>query len=262
MTGGIGCRAVHLRGVLSREGTAAVSALATIGIHDDLTARETCITVRTADDELARGVHIILDVQPKQIEHLLRMDLLLHTGDEDIDDVVLDAGQHLLVLVELVVLGRDDDGVDALRDAGVAVLDSHLTLGIRTQIGHLLTLLADVGQSAHDEVCQVERDGHKVLRLVGGITEHHTLIAGSLLFLVAVIDTTVDVGALLMDGTEDTTRVAVELVFSLRIADAFDGVAGDGLQIDIHLAAHLTHDHYLSCGDKRLDGTTGLVVVS
>ena len=109
---------------------------------------------------------------------------------------------------------------------------------------------------------QVERDGHIVLRLIGGITKHHTLVASTLLVLVAVVDTTIDVGTLLMDGTEDTTRVAVELVLRLRIADALDGVAGNGLQVDIYIAAHLTHDDYLTCGDKRLDGTARLVVVS
>ena len=160
------------------------------------------------------------------------------------------------------MLGRDNDGIDALWNAGIAVLNGHLALGVGTQIGHLLTLLADVGQGTHNEVSQVERDRHKVLRLVGGITEHHTLIAGALLVLIAVIDSTIDVGTLLVDGAEDTARVAVELVFSLRIADALDGVAGDGLQVDIHLAAHLTHNHYLPCGDKRLDGAAGLVVVS
>ena len=189
------------------------------------------------------------------------MNLLLHTRNEDIDHIILDPGQHLLVFVKLIMLGADDDGVDALRDALVAVLDSHLTLGIRTQVSHYLTLLADISEGAHDEVGQVERDGHVVLRLVGGIAEHHTLIAGTLLILVTVIDTAVDVGTLLVDGAEDTTGIPVELILRLGITNALDGVTGNGLQVDIHIAAHLTHDDYLSSGDKRFDGATRLLVV-
>ena len=176
-------------------------ALAAVGVDNDLTTCQTCVAVRAADDELTCGIHIVLDVQSEEVEHLLRVDLLLHAGDEDVDDVVLDFGEHLLVLVKLVVLRADHDGVDALGDAGIAVLYRHLTLGIRTQIGHHLSFLADIGQRAHDEVGQIETDGHIALRLVGGVAEHHTLIASTLLVLVAVVDTAVDVGTLLVDGT-------------------------------------------------------------
>ena len=183
-----------------------MGALAAVGIDDDLTACQTRVTVRTANDELARGVHVVFDVQTEQVQYFLRMDLLFDPGNQDIDDIVLDPGEHLLVVgVELVVLGGDDDCVDALGKTLVAILDGHLALGIGTQIGHLLTLLADVGQRAHDQVGQVKAHGHIVLRLVGGVTEHHTLVAGSLFVLVAVIHTTVDVGTLLVDGTEDAT---------------------------------------------------------
>ena len=52
----IGCRAVYLRGVLAREGTTTMGGLTSVGVDDDLTPRETSISVRTADDELTRGV--------------------------------------------------------------------------------------------------------------------------------------------------------------------------------------------------------------
>ena len=52
----IGCRAVYLRGVLAREGTTTMGSLTSVGVDDDLTPRETSISVRTADDELTRGV--------------------------------------------------------------------------------------------------------------------------------------------------------------------------------------------------------------
>lgn len=51
---------------------------------------------------------------------------------------------------------------------------------------------------------QVEAYGHIAFRLVGGIAEHHALVAGTLLFLVAVIHAAIDVLALFVDGTQDT----------------------------------------------------------
>ena len=236
--------------------------LAAIGIDDDLTSRQTGVPVGAANDELTRGVDIVLDVESEEIEHFLAAYLLLYTGYQDVDDIVLDACQHLLVLVKFVVLGRDDDGVDTLGHTCVTILHGDLALRVGTQVSHHLTLLADVGQRAHDKVGQVERDGHVRLRLISGVAEHHALVAGTLLLLVGTIDATVDVLALLVDGTEDAARVAVELVLRLRITDALDGVTGNGLQVDIHLAADLAHENNLTGRDKRLAGHTGMRVVS
>ena len=173
--------------------------LAAVGVDDDFTARQACVAVGATDDELARRVNVVLDVEAEEVEHLLRVYMLLHPWHEDVDDIVLDAGQHPFVRVEFVVLGRDDDGVDALGNAFIAILHGNLALGVRTQVGHLFALLADVGQCAHDEVSQVERDGHIALRLVGGVTEHHTLVAGTLFVLILAVDATVDVLALFME---------------------------------------------------------------
>ena len=52
----IGCRAVYLRGILTREGTTTMGSLTTVGVDDDLTPCESGISMRPADDELTRGV--------------------------------------------------------------------------------------------------------------------------------------------------------------------------------------------------------------
>ena len=64
-----------------------------------------------------------------------------------------------------------------------------------------------------------------------------------------------------MDGRQDTTGVAIELVLSLCIANSLDGVAGNSLQVDINLAAHLAHDNYLACRYKTFAGYACVVVV-
>ena len=204
MACGISCRAVHLRGVLAREGTAAVGALAAVGVDDDLAAGQTGVAVRAADHKLARGVNEIFDVVAEEREHLAAVYLLLHARHEDVDDVVTYLCEHLLVVGhELVVLGAHHDGVDALGHTLVAVLNGHLTLRVGTQIGHHLALAANVGERAHDELCQVKRHRHVVFCLVGGVTEHHALVAGTLLVLLLTADAAVDVAALLVDGGED-----------------------------------------------------------
>ena len=96
VTSGIGCRAVYLRGVLTRESSPAVRSLPPIGVHYDLATREPGIAVRAPDDELTRGVHIQLEVS---IECLL--DLLgvapQDTWEEDLTDVLGDTSLHLSV---------------------------------------------------------------------------------------------------------------------------------------------------------------------
>ena len=108
---------------------------------------------------------------------------------------------------------------------------------------------------------QVERDRHVALCLVGGIAKHHSLIAGSLFFLISVVNTSPDVSALLVDGTEDAAGVSVELILRLGVANALDGLAGYRLQVDIHIAPHFTHEDDLPRGDKRFTGHACLRVI-
>ena len=220
--------------------------LAAIGVDDNLAACEPRVSVGAADNELAGGVDVVFDVVVEEGEHFLA-ELCFYAGDENVNHILADLGEHLLVgfllslarLVrgfhEVVVLGGDHDRVDALRHAAVAVLDRHLALGIGAEIGHHLAFLAYVGQGAHDEVRQVERGRHVVFGLVGGIAEHHALVAGPLVILLFAGDATVDVVALLVDSREHAARVAVELIVRLRVAYLVDGLARDGLQVDISL---------------------------
>ena len=124
----VGSRAVNLARVLAAECASSVCALASVGIHDNLASRETSVAMGTSDDKLARGIDVVFDVVAEERKHLLRLYLLFYTGHEYVDHVVLDSGEHLLVLVKLVVLSGNHDGVDALRHSAVAVLHGHLTL--------------------------------------------------------------------------------------------------------------------------------------
>ena len=108
----------------------------------------------------------------------------------------------------------------------------------------------------------MERNGHIVARFVGGITEHHALVTSALVFLVFAVNTAIDVATLLMNGREDSTGVAVELIFRFGITNLVDGAASHRLQVDIGIAGDFAHDNHLTRGDKRLDGTACMLVVS
>ena len=84
-------------------------------------------------------------------------------------------------------------------------MDRHLALCVRTEIGHHLAFLADVGQRSHNEMGQVERHRHIVLCLIGGIAKHHALVASSLVIIVLAVHAAVDIGTLLVDGSQDAT---------------------------------------------------------
>ena len=126
----------------------------------------------------------------------------------------------------------------------------HLALRVWTKVGHQLALLAYLGESGHQQMCNVERDRHEAVGLVGGISEHHSLVAGSLFLFLLAIHSAVDVATLFVDSAEDTTRVAVELIFGFCVSYTFYCIAGNGLQVDIYPAAHFAHYHYLAGGNK------------
>ena len=117
--------AVNLGWVLAREGTTTVSSPATISVNDDLPASETSITMRSANDEATRWV---------KMEDCLLIKVLL--GNDRLDDMLLQVSSNLIVGDCLIMLGRDEDGVDTDRDPGtalIAVLNSHLGLPVRPE---------------------------------------------------------------------------------------------------------------------------------
>ena len=199
----------------------------------------------------------------EQGQHLGCVDGGDDAGHEHLDDVAADDGQHLLVglqlgslgvvggLDEVVVLGGDNDGVNAHGRAVVVVFDGHLALRVGAQVSHLLALTAYVGQHLQDAVCQVKRKGHVVLGLIGGIAEHHALVAGTLFHGVLALHAAVDVGALLVNGAQHAARVALEHVLALGITDFLDDLAGNELEVHIGFGFHFTCQYYLSGSHQR-----------
>ena len=231
----VGGRAVDLGRVLTRESATTVGAPASVGVDDDLAASEASITVGSTDDEAARGVQVVDGLLVEKLG-----------GDDFLDDVLLELSLDLLVGDTFVVLGGDDDGVDADWDHGavnILVLDGDLGLAVGAQpcAG---AVLADVREALAELVGEHDGQRHELLGLVGGVTEHDTLVTSANVFLgLANVDTLRDIGGLLLDGDEDGAGLVVKALLNGVISDVLDGAADDGFVVDGGLGGDLSEDH-------------------
>ena len=234
VTGHVGGAAVHLGRVLAAEGSAAVRPLPAIGVHDDLAAGQAGIAVRAADDEFPGGVHVEGEIPVEQGGRLVGKQGL-HPGEDDIFHIGADPRKHILVRGEFVVLGGQDDGMNAGGTAGLSVIfNGVLAFGIRSQVGHYLgTVVAQAGQDLQGQVRQIQRQRHVVFGVAAGVPEHHALVTGALALPAAAFHTPVDVRALLVQGGENPAGGGVEPVFGFVVADTVDDAADGGGNIDI-----------------------------
>ena len=246
-------RTIYLTRVFAGESSTTVSAFTAVGIDDDLTSGEAGISVGATDYELTRWVYVIGDVFGEQLLEIL-LQPPLHFWNNDADDVFLDFSEHFLVGVEVIVLGRNHDGVDADRLVVVVVLDGHLALGVRAEVLHFFACLTDSGQFLQDAVAQIEGQRHVVFGFVGGVTKHHSLITSTLVFLLCPFYALVDVRALFVDSGKHATTLGFEHVLRLGVADAFDDVARKGLNVEVSFRFHFSGKYYLAGSDQRFAG--------
>ena len=214
--------------------------------------------MRTADDELARGVHQQLVVGVEQGRGL-RREFLHQARQDDVADVLLD-----LVHVHVgVVLGREHDGVDAHRGmGGVVVLHGELALGVRTEVGHQFRgVVADVGEDFQHAVRQVQRQRHEVFRVAAGVAEHHALVAGTLLFRGRAHHALTDVAALAVEEVHDLDARGIEEVFGLAVADAADHAADHTFHVDLRRGEDFAHHDHAAGGAERFTGHLGFGIL-
>ncbi len=84
---------------------------ATVGVHYNLAASETSISIGAADDETTSGIDKELGVS---VDELL--------GENLVEDVLLDVGMNLLLGDNIVVLGGENHGLQAKGCAVLVVL--------------------------------------------------------------------------------------------------------------------------------------------
>mmetsp|Transcript_10007 Transcript_10007/g.18591 ORF Transcript_10007/g.18591 Transcript_10007/m.18591 type:complete len:449 (-) Transcript_10007:108-1454(-) len=276
----VGSRAVHFRGVLAREGAAAVRAPATVRVDDDLAASQACIALRAADDELARRVDVQVRVAAIQGDGwlpVLQLDGLQSTLDDLLFNLLVHVlharGHHLcpfvpcallraLGLGRLGVLGGDHHGVDLLglnrAIRMLQVLNGHLRLAVRSQ-PPALAALAHLRQGLTQARGHGVGQRHAVRGLIAGIPEHDALISRPDIHLVlANVHSAGNVRALLVDAHQDLTALvaqtfavdAGQVIHKAVKADLGNHPAHDLVVIELgsggDLAGH--HDHVVLCG--------------
>ena len=152
------------------------------------------------------------------------------------------------------MLGADYDGVDACGAVVLIIFDGDLALGIGTQVGHLFSFTTYSGKLFQQTMGEIEGKGHVVLGLVGGVAEHHSLVASSLILTVLLVDAAIDVAALFVYGREYATTVAVKHVFALGVAYAVDDFTGYTLEVYIGSCLDFASQDYLTCRDEGFAG--------
>ena len=118
--------------------------------------------MRTTNNELTCWIYKVFDIIVEESQHLIAQ-VCLDTWNQDIEHILTNLSQHSLIVIltivlldEIIMLGRNNDGIDALWNIIIRVLDSNLTLGVWTKISHHLAFLTDISKYSHDELCQAK----------------------------------------------------------------------------------------------------------
>ena len=152
------------------------------------------------------------------------------------------------------MLSRYHYGVDACGTAVFVIFDSNLALGVGTQVCHVDALAAYLGQAHEQGVAEGQRQRYVEGCLVGGVAEHHALVAGALVLQVGALNAAVYILALFVHGQQHAAAVAVEAQLRAVVAYFVDDAAGGLLHVDIGVALYFAGHHYLAGGDEGLAG--------
>jgi hypothetical protein len=166
----------------------------------------------------------------------------------------------------LAMLRRDEHALDLDRASPTVrvLLVAHrdLRLAVRPQIEQVVRLPHRC-EPPRETVREHDRHRHQLLRLVGGVAEHHPLVTGADLVervLIAVlhlerrVDTLRDVGRLLVQRDHHAAGLGVEPVLRARVADLADPLAHEPRNVDVRVGRDLARDHDEPRRDQRLAG--------
>ncbi|KAH3664771.1 hypothetical protein OGATHE_003586 [Ogataea polymorpha] len=125
------------------------------------------------------------------------------------------------------------------------VFDSDLGLGVWSQPWKS-TGSSGVSKSGVQLMGQQDGQWQLLVRLVGGVTEHDTLVTGSkLLQGLVIVQTLSNVWRLLLDSDQNITCLIIETFVGVIISNVLNGISDDLLVVQVGLGGDLTkhHDH-------------------
>lgn len=206
-----------------------------IGVNNDLTTGQTSITLGSTNDETARG----LDVVGGVLEEL--------SGDDRVNNVLLDGLAKVLSGDIIRVLDRDNNSVNTLSNEGtvlVLVLNGDLSLGVRAQPTEG-TVATEISHLSVQLVSKHDGEGHELRSLISGITKHDTLVTSTnILNVEGLLDKTLsDIRGLLLNGDKNVAGLVIETLGGVIITNLLDGVTDDLLVVKLSLGGDFTEDH-------------------
>ena len=221
--------------------------VATIGVHNDLTAGQASVTVGAADYEITCGID--MDVgNVRNIETVV----LQNRSNDTLPDVLT----QLFHLEIRTVHDGDNHSIHTNHIALFVIFHGNLGLAVRAQqIGGMDTL----GQTVAQSPGQGYRQGHQLGSLGAGTTEHHTLVAGTAYF---IISTQRDICRLGMDTALDLHRIRIEAVAGIDITDLTNSLTGNFLVIYHSFGGNLTADDAEVGGHHGFTSNTGCRILS
>ena len=167
-------------------------------------------------------------------------------GNDLLDNLLLDLLPQLLSGNVLAVLGGHNNGVNAEGLDGttiMGVLDSDLGLGVGPQPGDLAAL-ASIGHGLVELVGEDDGQRKQLGGLVGGVSEHDTLVTSAeLLKGLLVVQTLGNVGRLLLNGNQNVAGLVVKALVGAVVANLLDGATNNLLVVEPGLCGDLTKDH-------------------
>ena len=208
---------------------------AAVGIHHQLTARESGIRFKAA-----------LHKSAGRIDEDLRFGIQREVLKSGLDNMAHDRMAKLRQLHTILMLAGDHYGRDTLGNAEL-ILHRHLRLTVRLQAGDRVQL-SRLSQQAGEFMRQHYRQWKKLRRFIAGVAVHDTLVACS--GLCAAIDCSGDVGALLVGDH-------LHLIIAAAISGFPHSAADDGRDVREPRRRDLASRDDLTCGSHDFTGYMG-----
>ena len=119
--------------------------LASIGVYYYFSARKAGVAMWPANYKFAGRVNMVFYLPCKQLLDVRRK-LRFYPRNQNVDNVGLDLLQHFFLLVKIVVLGRNYDGIDPDWSVVVGVLNRYLRFGVGPEVLYVFFFSSQNGQ--------------------------------------------------------------------------------------------------------------------
>ena len=157
---------------------------------------------------------------------------------------------NLFLCYILIMLGGKNHRLKPDRSAVFIVFHRYLTLAVGTQIGQC-SIFADFGELPCQFMCQRDGIGHQFRCLIGGVTEHHSLVPCANGFQLGIAHTGLPglqslvnshgyVGRLLIQCHHNCANIAVKTSLGIIIANLVHRFAHKGGNIKSCLCCNLS----------------------